>query len=297
MSDETMTEAEESLYNEGFQQGLDEAEPQKTQEETLEETKNAVEESENVEPTEQETTGTEPSRSDKPSDPQEEPNPVGKNDWSDLLNEDGMPGTPTDKNPSPENADPEKKNPPAEQPPSGSPDQDDFVSSLLNNLPEDFQGVNLKEFAKDFPEEIAAAVYVAQKMMENRMKSPPEGNGLPASADAGRIERLEAYAARKAQEDYDREVFKVHPDAAKIVHEDPRFKEWMKNQGRGLREIFARSSDPKDLCMILDSYKGTKRETDPVRKSKYAGAGISTRNKAPAAKDDFLAGYELGLKE
>lgn len=296
MSDETMTDTEESLYNEGFQQGLEEAEPTGTQENPQEQTQEVIEGSE-ADQAEQETTGTEPAKSDKPSNPQEEQNPVGKNDWSDLLDEDGMPGTPTDKIPAAENADTEKKNPPAEQPPSDSPDQKDFVSSLLNNLPEDFQGVNLKEFAKDFPEEIAAAVYVAQKMMENNMKSAPGGNGQAASADAGRIERLEAYAARKAQEDYDREVFKVHPDAAKIVHEDPRFKEWMKTQGRGLREIFFRSSDPKDLCMILDSYKGSKRGTDPVRRSKYAGAGISTRNKAPAAKDDFLAGYELGLKE
>lgn len=294
MSDETMTDTEESLYNEGFQQGLEEADPAETQVNPQEQTQEVTEGSD-VDQAEQETTGTETAESDKPSDPQDKQNQIGKNDWSDLLDEDGMTGTPTEKIPPAENADTEKKNPPAEQPPSDSQDQMDFVSSLLNNLPEDFQGVNLKEFAKDFPEEIAAAVYVAQKMMENSMKSTP--GGQTASEDAGRIERLEAYAARKAQEDYDREVFKVHPDAAKIVHEDPRFKEWMKTQGRGLREIFARSSDPKDLCMILDSYKGAKRGTDPLRRSKYAGAGISTRNKTPAAKDDFLAGYELGLKE
>ena len=69
MSDETMTDTEESLYNEGFQQGLEEADPAETQENPQEETQEVIEGSE-TDQAEQETTGTDPAKSDKPTKPQ-----------------------------------------------------------------------------------------------------------------------------------------------------------------------------------------------------------------------------------
>ena len=43
MSDETMTDTEESLYNEGFQQGLEEADPAETQVNPQEQTQEVTE--------------------------------------------------------------------------------------------------------------------------------------------------------------------------------------------------------------------------------------------------------------
>lgn len=207
------------------------------------------------------------------------------NDYSDLFGEN------TDQKPE------EHKKSETEKQETDVKDKGLSYDDIFSSLPNEYNGINVREFAEMYPEEAKTAASVAEivarKILEDRA-------GNPASDFSQRLDQLEQVirqnSVNQAQENYNRAVLEKHPDAREIVSRDAKFKEWLKGQSSGIKKLFLESSDPQDACMILDMYKSTsKNGVAPAKRSAYAGSGRGGARPNPTGRtseDEFNDGWE-----
>lgn len=285
MDEEAMNEANEAAFNDAFDRDDNPAQETVPEQATLEsETDEAKSEPDSSE--ESRVDGAEKPKEDENNPPEDGED----NDYSDLF------GTDADEknNPPEDSGAPEtKKKPPEEQSDPVGLSYDDIFSEL----PQEYNGTNVREFAEMYPEEAKAAAAVAEIVARKMLGERP---AEPSSDVSKRLEQLEQVirqtSVNQAQENYNRAVLEKHPDAREIVSRDAKFKEWLKGQSSGIKKLFLESSDPKDACMILDMYKGTSRNgIPPAKRSAYAGSGRGGSRPNPSGRtpeDEFNEGWE-----
>ena len=291
---ETMTEADEAAFNDAF----DETETPETAE-----TGNAPEEA--AEPEAGAETEAEQSESEAggvPADGEAETaaepenGETAVNDYSDLLDE----GPAEKQEESEEPKVPEKREEPKAEVPPVAAAKGIAYQDIVANLPTDYEGLNLKEFAELYPEEVKCSMYLAEHIANQILSRGGNGGGNPELGQ--RLDQMEQFMrqqfAAQAQETFDNAVLAEHPDAREIVSSDPKFKEWLKGQSSGIKRMFLESTDPKDACMILDMYKGTtgsrKSGVAASKRSAYAGSGKAGGRpgmSGRSAEDEFDAGW------
>lgn len=291
---ETMTEADEAAFNDAF----DETETPETAE-----TGNAPEEA--AEPEAGAETEAEQSESEAggvPADGEAETaaepenGETAVNDYSDLLDE----GPAEKQEESEEPKVPEKREEPKAEVPPAAAAKGITYQDIVANLPEDYEGLNLKEFAELYPEEVKCSMFLAEHIANQILSRGGNGGGNPELGQ--RLDQMEQFMrqqfAAQAQETFDNAVLAEHPDAREIVSSDPKFKEWLKGQSSGIKRMFLESTDPKDACMILDMYKGTtgsrKSGVAASKRSAYAGSGKAGGRpgmSGRSAEDEFDAGW------
>lgn len=291
---ETMTEADEAAFNDAF----DETETPETAE-----TGNAPEEA--AEPEAGAETEAEQSESEAggvPADGEAETaaepenGETAVNDYSDLLDE----GPAEKQEESEEPKVPEKREEPKADVPPAAAAKGITYQEIVANLPENYEGLNLKEFAELYPEEVKCSMFLAEHIANQILSRGGNGGGNPELGQ--RLDQMEQFMrqqfAAQAQETFDNAVLAEHPDAREIVSSDPKFKEWLKGQSSGIKRMFLESTDPKDACMILDMYKGTtgsrKSGVAASKRSAYAGSGKAGGRpgmSGRSAEDEFDAGW------
>lgn len=291
---ETMTEADEAAFNDAF----DETETPETAE-----TGNAPEEA--AEPEAGAETEAEQSESEAggvPADGEAETaaepenGETAVNDYSDLLDE----GPAEKQEESEEPKVPEKREEPKADIPPAAAAKGITYQEIVANLPENYEGLNLKEFAELYPEEVKCSMFLAEHIANQILSRGGNGGGNPELGQ--RLDQMEQFMrqqfAAQAQETFDNAVLAEHPDAREIVSSDPKFKEWLKGQSSGIKRMFLESTDPKDACMILDMYKGTtgsrKSGVAASKRSAYAGSGKAGGRpgmSGRSAEDEFDAGW------
>lgn len=291
---ETMTEADEAAFNDAF----DETETPET-----EETANVPETAEPENGTETEAEQSAPEGGGVPADGEAETaaepenGKTAVNDYSDLLDE----GPAEKQEESEEPKVPEKREEPKADVPPAAAAKGIAYQDIVANLPTDYEGLNLKEFAELYPEEVKCSMYLAEQIANQiLLRGGGTGGGNPELGQ--RLEQMEQFMrqqfAAQAQETFDNAVLAEHPDAREIVSSDPKFKEWLKGQSSGIKRMFLESTDPKDACMILDMYKGTagsrKSGVAASKRSAYAGSGKAGGRpgmSGRSAEDEFDAGW------
>lgn len=291
---ETMTEADEAAFNDAF----DETETPETAE-----TGNAPEEA--AEPEAGAETEAEQSESEAggvPADGEAETaaepenGETAVNDYSDLLDE--GPAEKQEESEVPKV--PEKREEPKADIPPAAAAKGITYQEIVANLPENYEGLNLKEFAELYPEEVKCSMFLAEHIANQILSRGGNGGGNPELGQ--RLDQMEQFMrqqfAAQAQETFDNAVLAEHPDAREIVSSDPKFKEWLKGQSSGIKRMFLESTDPKDACMILDMYKGTtgsrKSGVAASKRSAYAGSGKAGGRpgmSGRSAEDEFDAGW------
>ena len=291
---ESMTEADEAAFNDAF----DETETPETAE-----TGNAPEEA--AEPEAGAETEAEQSESEAggvPADGEAETaaepenGETAVNDYSDLLDE--GPAEKQEESEVPKV--PEKREEPKADVPPAAAAKGITYQEIVANLPEDYEGLNLKEFAELYPEEVKCSMFLAEHIANQILSRGGNGGDNPGLGQ--RLDQMEQFMrqqfAAQAQETFDNAVLAEHPDAREIVSSDPKFKEWLKSQSPGLKRMFLESTDPKDACMILDMYKGTagsrKSGVAASKRSAYAGSGRAGGRpgmSGRSAEDEFDAGW------
>lgn len=291
---ESMTEADEAAFNDAF----DETETPET-----EETANVPETAEPENGTETEAEQSAPEGGGVPADGEAETaaepenGETAVNDYSDLLDE----GPAEKQEESEEPKVPEKREEPKAEVPPVAAAKGIAYQDIVANLPTDYEGLNLKEFAELYPEEVKCSMYLAEQIANQIfLRGGGTGGGNPELGQ--RLEQMEQFMrqqfAAQAQETFDNAVLAEHPDAREIVSSDPKFKEWLKGQSSGIKRMFLESTDPKDACMILDMYKGTtgsrKSGVAASKRSAYAGSGKAGGRpgmSGRSAEDEFDAGW------
>lgn len=290
---ETMTEADEAAFNDAF----DETETPET-----EETANVPEtaEPENGAETEAEQSESEaggvPADGEAETAAEPENGETAVNDYSDLLDE----GPAEKQEESEEPKVPEKREEPKADVPPAAAAKGITYQEIVANLPENYEGLNLKEFAELYPEEVKCSMFLAEHIANQILSRGGNGGGNPELGQ--RLDQMEQFMrqqfAAQAQETFDNAVLAEHPDAREIVSSDPKFKEWLKGQSSGIKRMFLESTDPKDACMILDMYKGTtgsrKSGVAASKRSAYAGSGKAGGRpgmSGRSAEDEFDAGW------
>lgn len=291
---ESMTEADEAAFNDAF----DETETPET-----EETANVPETAEPENGTETEAEQSAPEGGGVPADGEAETaaepenGETAVNDYSDLLDE----GPAEKQEESEEPKVPEKREEPKAEVPPVAAAKGIAYQDIVANLPTDYEGLNLKEFAELYPEEVKCSMYLAEQIANQiLLRGGGTGGGNPELGQ--RLEQMEQFMrqqfAAQAQETFDNAVLAEHPDAREIVSSDPKFKEWLKGQSSGIKRMFLESTDPKDACMILDMYKGTtgsrKSGVAASKRSAYAGSGKAGGRpgmSGRSAEDEFDAGW------
>lgn len=290
---ESMTEADEAAFNDAF----DETETPET-----EETANVPETAEPENGTETEAEQSAPEGGGVPADGEAETaaepenGETAVNDYSDLLDE--GPAEKQEESEVPKV--PEKREEPKVDIPPAAAAKGITYQEIVANLPEDYEGLNLKEFAELYPEEVKCSMFLAEHIANQILSRGGNGGGNPELGQ--RLDQMEQFMrqqfAAQAQETFDNAVLAEHPDAREIVSSDPKFKEWLKGQSSGLKRMFLESTDPKDACMILDMYKGTtgsrKSGVAASKRSAYAGSGKAGGRpgmSGRSAEDEFDAGW------
>lgn len=291
---ESMTEADEAAFNDAF----DETETPET-----EETANVPETAEPENGTETEAEQSAPEGGGVPADGEAETaaepenGETAVNDYSDLLDE----GPAEKQEESEEPKVPEKREEPKAEVPPVAAAKGIAYQDIVANLPTDYEGLNLKEFAELYPEEVKCSMYLAEQIANQiLLRGGGTGGGNPELGQ--RLDQMEQFMrqqfAAQAQETFDNAVLAEHPDAREIVSSDPKFKEWLKGQSSGIKRMFLESTDPKDACMILDMYKGTtgsrKSGVAASKRSAYAGSGKAGGRpgmSGRSAEDEFDAGW------
>ncbi len=291
---ESMTEADEAAFNDAF----DETETPETAE-----TGNAPEEAAEPEAgaeTEAEQSAPEgggvPADGEAETAAEPENGETAVNDYSDLLDE----GPAEKQEESEEPKVPEKREEPKADVPPAAAAKGITYQEIVANLPEDYEGLNLKEFAELYPEEVKCSMFLAEHIANQILSRGGNGGDNPGLGQ--RLDQMEQFMrqqfAAQAQETFDNAVLAEHPDAREIVSSDPKFKEWLKSQSPGLKRMFLESTDPKDACMILDMYKGTagsrKSGVAASKRSAYAGSGKAGGRpgmSGRSAEDEFDAGW------
>lgn len=290
---ESMTEADEAAFNDAF----DETETPET-----EETVNVPETAEPENGTETEAEQSAPEGGGVPADVEAETaaepenGETAVNDYSDLLDE----GPAEKHEESEEPKVPEKREEPKADVPPAAAAKGITYQEIVANLPEDYEGLNLKEFAELYPEEVKCSMFLAEHIANQILSRGGNGGGNPELGQ--RLDQMEQFMrqqfAAQAQETFDNAVLAEHPDAREIVSSDPKFKEWLKGQSSGIKRMFLESTDPKDACMILDMYKGTtgsrKSGVAASKRSAYAGSGKAGGRpgmSGRSAEDEFDAGW------
>lgn len=290
---ESMTEADEAAFNDAF----DETKTPET-----EETANVPEtaEPENGAETEAEQSESEaggvPADGEAETAAEPENGETAVNDYSDLLDE----GPAEKQEESEEPKVPEKREEPKADVPPAAAAKGITYQEIVANLPENYEGLNLKEFAELYPEEVKCSMYLAEQIANQILLRGGNGGDNPGLGQ--RLDQMEQFMrqqfAAQAQETFDNAVLAEHPDAREIVSSDPKFKEWLKGQSSGIKRIFLESTDPKDACMILDMYKGTtgsrKSGVAASKRSAYAGSGKAGGHpgmSGRSAEDEFDAGW------
>jgi len=138
--------------------------------------------------------------------------------------------------------------------------------------------INLKEYAKEYPEEFNAtkilSATIAQKMVEDLIEK-----GVVVTQKSVDSFREDATKAMNSlyQEVSDlkfwNEVMEVHADAIKI-NKDSAFKEvWLEKQSKGIQALAKALQTPADAITIIDLYKkdiakGNVEEFDKKKKDK-----------------------------
>lgn len=290
---ESMTEADEAAFNDAF----DETETPET-----EETANVPETAEPENGTETEAEQSAPEGGGVPADGEAETaaepenGETAVNDYSDLLDE----GPAEKQEESEEPKVPEKREEPKADVPPAAAAKGITYQEIVANLPENYEGLNLKEFAELYPEEVKCSMFLAEHIANQILSRGGNGGGNPELGQ--RLDQMEQFMrqqfAAQAQETFDNAVLAEHPDAREIVSSDPKFKEWLKGQSSGIKRMFLESTDPKDACMILDMYKGTtgsrKSGVAASKRSAYAGSGKASGRpgmSGRSAEDEFDAGW------
>lgn len=291
---ESMTEADEAAFNDAF----DETETPETAE-----TGNAPEEAAEPEAgaeTEEEQSESEaggvPADGEAETAAEPENGETAVNDYSDLLDE----GPAEKQEESEEPKVPEKREEPKADIPPAAAAKGITYQEIVANLPENYEGLNLKEFAELYPEEVKCSMFLAEHIANQILSRGGNGGGNPELGQ--RLDQMEQFMrqqfAAQAQETFDNAVLAEHPDAREIVRSDPKFKEWLKGQSSGIKRMFLESTDPKDACMILDMYKGTtgsrKSGVAASKRSAYAGSGKAGGRpgmSGRSAEDEFDAGW------
>lgn len=290
---ESMTEADEAAFNDAF----DETETPET-----EETANVPETAEPENGTETEAEQSAPEGGGVPADGEAETaaepenGETAVNDYSDLLDE--GPAEKQEESEVPKV--PEKREEPKVDIPPAAAAKGITYQEIVANLPEDYEGLNLKEFAELYPEEVKCSMFLAEHIANQILSRGGNGGDNPGLGQ--RLDQMEQFMrqqfAAQAQETFDNAVLAEHPDAREIVSSDPKFKEWLKSQSPGLKRMFLESTDPKDACMILDMYKGTagsrKSGVAASKRSAYAGSGRAGGRpgmSGRSAEDEFDAGW------
>lgn len=291
---ESMTEADEAAFNDAF----DETETPETAE-----TGNAPEEAAEPEAgaeTEEEQSESEaggvPADGEAETAAEPENGETAVNDYSDLLDE----GPAEKQEESEEPKVPEKREEPKADIPPAAAAKGITYQEIVANLPENYEGLNLKEFAELYPEEVKCSMFLAEHIANQILSRGGNGGGNPELGQ--RLDQMEQFMrqqfAAQAQETFDNAVLAEHPDAREIVSSDPKFKEWLKGQSSGIKRMFLESTDPKDACMILDMYKGTtgsrKSGVAASKRSAYAGSGKAGGRpgmSGRSAEDEFDAGW------
>lgn len=219
------------------------------------------------------------------------------NDYSDLFGEDGPDGKDAgDSGKGGQDAGSGKDGQDA-----GAGNKEYSFDNLSEALPEDYHGLNVKEFAEMYPEEFKSAACVAELIVKQFLGANSGRGGAAESEFGKRLDQVETYlrqqVSQREQESFDHAVLAEHPDAVEIVKHDPKFKEWMKSQSSGIKKMFVESTDPKDACMILSMYKGTAKGggVSGAKRSAYSGSG-GGGGKRPGAsgrtpEEEFDAGW------
>ena len=195
---------------------------------------------------------------------------------------------------------PEKREEPKADIPPAAAAKGITYQEIVANLPENYEGLNLKEFAELYPEEVKCSMFLAEHIANQILSRGGNGGDNPGLGQ--RLDQMEQFMrqqfAAQAQETFDNAVLAEHPDAREIVSSDPKFKEWLKGQSSGIKRMFLESTDPKDACMILDMYKGTtgsrKSGVAASKRSAYAGSGKAGGRpgmSGRSAEDEFDAGW------
>lgn len=294
---ETMTEADEAAFNDAFDETEtpETAETGNAPEEAAEPEAGAETEAEQSEPEE----GGVPAAGEAETDVEPENGETAVNDYSDLLDDGKAPEAKPEGSGAPKV--PEKREEPKAEVPPAAAAKGIAYQDIVANLPTDYEGLNLKEFAELYPEEVKCSMYLAEQIANQiLLRGGGTGGGNPELGQ--RLEQMEQFMrqqfAAQAQETFDNAVLAEHPDAREIVSSDPKFKEWLKGQSSGIKRMFLESTDPKDACMILDMYKGTagsrKSGVAASKRSAYAGSGKAGGRpgmSGRSAEDEFDAGW------
>lgn len=291
---ETMTEADEAAFNDAFDETEtpETAETGNAPEEAAEPEAGAETEAEQSEPEE----GGVPAAGEAETAAEPENGETAVNDYSDLLDE----GPAEKQEESEEPKVPEKREEPKAEVPPAAAAKGITYQEIVANLPENYEGLNLKEFAELYPEEVKCSMFLAEHIANQILSRGGNGGDNPGLGQ--RLDQMEQFMrqqfAAQAQETFDNAVLAEHPDAREIVSSDPKFKEWLKGQSSGIKRMFLESTDPKDACMILDMYKGTtgsrKSGVAASKRSAYAGSGKAGGRpgmSGRSAEDEFDAGW------
>jgi len=293
MDNESMIEAGEAEFNDAFNEEPDTGKPETTEQE--------------LDVQEQADGSDNPDGADGAAkEHEEEDSPEEVNDYSDLFREDGQDKQDGQSEQDKQNTGSDGKD--GQESGSGAKagaeveaDKEYSFDNLTDALPEDYHGLNVKEFAEMYPEEFKSAACVAELVVKQFLGANVNRGGATESEFGKRLEQVETYlrqqVSQREQDSFDHAVLAEHPDAVDIVKHDPKFKEWMKSQSSGIKKMFMESTDPKDACMILTMYKGTAKSggVSGTKRSAYAGSG-SVGGKRPgrgvrSAEDEFDAGW------
>ncbi|MBO4633272.1 MAG: hypothetical protein J5858_15240 [Lentisphaeria bacterium] len=162
------------------------------------------------------------------------------------------------------------------------------VDELISGLPDG----ELKDFADNYPEETKMAAAMAIQVLKKLGFDKLRGDMARYSGTAEEYARNQAeLAAYAAQQEFERAVLKIHPDATEIIAGKDRnnFAGWLKNQPKFIQKRFRDCNDPEEAADILSRYKetrGAQKQEQQKRTAKIQGVKASSAMKRSADKDD-----------
>lgn len=152
------------------------------------------------------------------------------------------------------------------------------VDELISSLPDG----DLKDFADNYPEETKMAAAMAVQVLKKLGFDKLRGDLAKYSGSAEEYAKNQAaMAAYAAQQEFEKAVLKIHPDANDIINGKDRtnFAGWLKNQPKFIQRRFRDCNDPEEAADILTRYKetrGIQKQAQQSRTAKIRGVKSSS---------------------
>ena len=151
------------------------------------------------------------------------------------------------------------------------------VDNLISDLPDG----ELKDFADNYPEETKMAAAMAVQVLKKLGFDKLRGDLVKYTGTAEEYAKNQAaMAAYAAQQEFEKAVLKIHPDANDIINGKDRtnFAGWLKNQPKFIQRRFRDCNDPEEAADILTRYKetrGIQKQAQQSRTAKIRGVKSS----------------------